>query len=51
LATGTSFEIRQVALKMIANQLFIGEPLSAIYDYNKLGIWQLSRSCPSCKIW
>lgn len=24
----------------IANQLFVGQPLSAIYDYKKVGIWQ-----------
>lgn len=24
----------------VANQLFVGHPMSAIYDYNKLGIWQ-----------
>ncbi|MBK8950988.1 MAG: TonB-dependent receptor [Chitinophagaceae bacterium] len=30
--------------KNIASQLFIGEPLSAIYDYNKIGIWQTSEA-------
>ncbi|MCX6319016.1 MAG: TonB-dependent receptor [Bacteroidetes bacterium] len=30
--------------KNIASQLFIGEPLSAIYDYNKIGIWQISEA-------
>ncbi len=28
----------------IASQLFIGEPLTAIYDYNKIGIWQLNEA-------
>lgn len=28
----------------IASQLFIGHPLSAIYDYTKLGIWQESEA-------
>jgi len=28
----------------IASQLFIGQPLTAIYDYKKLGIWQISDS-------
>lgn len=30
--------------KNIASQLFIGEPLSAIYDFNKIGIWQTSEA-------
>ncbi len=30
--------------KNIASQLFIGEPLTAIYDYNKIGIWQTSEA-------
>jgi TonB-dependent starch-binding outer membrane protein SusC len=30
--------------KNIGSQLFIGEPLTAIYDYNKIGIWQLSEA-------
>ena len=33
----------------IANQLFIGEPLSAIYDYNKIGIWQLNEAAEAAK--
>lgn len=28
----------------IGNQLHVGFPLSAIYDYNKLGIWQLNEA-------
>ena len=28
----------------IGNQLFVGQPLSAIYDYTKLGVWQLSEA-------
>ncbi len=35
--------------KNIASQLFIGQPLSAIYDYNKLGIWQLSEAAEAAK--
>ncbi len=26
--------------QVIANQLFVGQPLTAIFDYKKLGIWQ-----------
>jgi TonB-linked SusC/RagA family outer membrane protein len=33
----------------IANQLFIGEPLSAIYDYNKIGIWQLNEAAEAAR--
>lgn len=33
----------------IASQLFIGEPLSAIFDYNKLGIWQLDEAAEAAK--
>lgn len=33
----------------IANQLFIGEPISAIYDYNKIGIWQISEAAEAAK--
>jgi TonB-linked SusC/RagA family outer membrane protein len=28
----------------IASQLFVGQPLSAIYDYKKVGIWQTSEA-------
>ncbi|MFN8253558.1 MAG: TonB-dependent receptor [Ferruginibacter sp.] len=35
--------------KNIASQLFIGEPLSAIYDYNKLGVWQLNEAALAAK--
>jgi len=28
----------------IANQLFVGQPLTAIYDYKKVGIWQSADS-------
>lgn len=28
----------------IGSQLFVGESLTAIYDYNKLGIWQLNEA-------
>lgn len=35
--------------KNIASQLFIGHPLSAIYDYNKLGVWQLSEAAEAAK--
>ena len=31
------------------SQLFIGQPLSAIYDYNKMGIWQLSEAAEAAK--
>jgi len=33
----------------ISSQLFIGQPLSAIYDYNKLGVWQLSEAAEAAK--
>jgi TonB-dependent starch-binding outer membrane protein SusC len=33
----------------IASQLFVGEPLSAIYDYNKLGVWQLNEAAEAAK--
>jgi hypothetical protein len=33
----------------IANQLFIGEPLSAIFDYNKIGIWQLNEAAEAAR--
>ena len=33
----------------IASQLFIGEPLSAIYDYTKLGIWQIDEAVEAAK--
>lgn len=33
----------------IASQLFIGQPLSAIFDYNKLGIWQLDEAAEAAK--
>ncbi len=33
----------------IASQLFIGEPLSVIYDYNKLGVWQLNEAAEAAK--
>jgi TonB-linked SusC/RagA family outer membrane protein len=33
----------------IASQLFIGEPLSAIFDYKKLGIWQLDEAAEAAK--
>ena len=33
----------------IASQLFIGQPLSAIYDYNKIGVWQLSEAAEAAK--
>ncbi|MES2775561.1 MAG: TonB-dependent receptor [Bacteroidota bacterium] len=33
----------------IASQLFIGVPISAIYDYNKLGVWQLSEAAEATK--
>lgn len=35
--------------QVIANQLFVGQPLSAIYDYKKLGIWQLSEAAEAAK--
>lgn len=35
--------------KNIASQLFLNEPLSAIYDYNKLGIWQISEAADAAK--
>ncbi|MDI9363854.1 MAG: TonB-dependent receptor [Flavobacterium sp.] len=33
----------------IGSQLFIGQPLSAIYDYNKLGVWQISEAAEAAK--
>ncbi|MFB6457836.1 SusC/RagA family TonB-linked outer membrane protein [Chitinophaga sp. Hz27] len=33
----------------IANQLFVGHPMSAIYDYKKLGIWQASEAAEAAK--
>jgi hypothetical protein len=33
----------------IASQLFIGQPLSAIYDYKKTGIWQTSEAAEAAK--
>jgi TonB-linked SusC/RagA family outer membrane protein len=30
-------------------QLFVGEPLTAIYDYKKLGIWQISEAAEAAK--
>jgi TonB-linked SusC/RagA family outer membrane protein len=33
----------------VANQLFVGHPMSAIYDYNKLGIWQTSEAAEAQK--
>lgn len=33
----------------IASQLFIGQPLSAIYDYKKIGIWQTNEAEEAAK--
>jgi TonB-linked SusC/RagA family outer membrane protein len=33
----------------IASQLFIGQPLTAIYDYKKVGIWQTSEAADAAK--
>lgn len=33
----------------VGSQLFVGYPMSAIYDYNKLGIWQLSEAAEAAK--
>lgn len=33
----------------IANQLFIGQPLSAIYDYHKIGVWQISEAADAAR--
>lgn len=33
----------------IANQLFVGQPMSAIYDYKKLGIWQTSEAAEAAR--
>ncbi len=33
----------------IASQLFIGQPLTAIYDYTKLGIWQTNEAAEAAK--
>ncbi|NII25389.1 TonB-dependent receptor [Pseudoflavitalea sp. X16] len=33
----------------IASQLFLGQPLTAIYDYKKLGIWQISEAAEAAK--
>lgn len=35
--------------KNIASQLFVGQPLTAIYDYNKIGIWQLNEAEQAAK--
>lgn len=35
--------------QVVNNQLFVGQPLSAIYDYKKLGIWQLSEAAEAAK--
>jgi len=35
--------------QVVSNQLFVGQPLSAIYDYKKLGIWQLSEAAEAAK--
>ncbi|SDP96676.1 TonB-linked outer membrane protein, SusC/RagA family [Mucilaginibacter sp. OK268] len=35
--------------QVVNNQLFVGQPLSAIYDYKKLGIWQLSEASEAAK--
>jgi TonB-linked SusC/RagA family outer membrane protein len=33
----------------IGSQLFVGQPLSALYDYNKLGVWQLDEAAAAAK--
>jgi TonB-linked SusC/RagA family outer membrane protein len=33
----------------VANQLFVGHPMSAIYDYNKLGIWQSNEAAEAAR--
>jgi len=33
----------------VANQLFVGHPMSAIYDYNKLGIWQTNEATEAAR--
>jgi TonB-linked SusC/RagA family outer membrane protein len=33
----------------IANQLFVGYPMSAIYDYNKVGIWQIDEAAQAAQ--
>lgn len=33
----------------IGNGLFLGQPLSAIYDYTKLGIWQLNEAAQAAQ--
>ncbi|MDR6341416.1 TonB-linked SusC/RagA family outer membrane protein [Filimonas zeae] len=33
----------------IATQLFPGQPLTAIYDYTKLGVWQISEAAEAAK--
>lgn len=33
----------------IASQLFLGQPLSAIYDYQKLGVWQIDEAHEAIK--
>lgn len=35
--------------QVVASQLFVGQPLSAIYDYKKLGIWQLNEASEAAK--
>lgn len=34
---------------VVNSQLFVGQPLSAIYDYKKLGIWQLNEAAEAAK--
>lgn len=35
--------------QVIASQLFVGEPLTAIFDYKKLGIWQTDEAAEAAK--
>lgn len=35
--------------QVINSQLFVGQPLTAIYDYKKLGIWQLNEAAEAAR--
>lgn len=35
--------------QVISNQLFVGQPLSAIFDYKKLGIWQIDEAAEAAR--
>lgn len=37
-------------LQDIGSQLFVGYPMSAIYDYNNLGVWQLNEAAAAAAV-